>query len=148
MIFLMCSWAHFCGWLSCIAGEWVARVVDGCISRWFGADYSRFLYSFLHFPDFFLPLVIGRFRLHVAGCFCNGPFFAENWASRESLHPMLVGFGCNVPALRRLEPWIAGVSVFGDYDEPFMSCGARLPVYTLFAAFFPIGVGLLFLVFI
>ncbi len=57
----------------------------------------------------------------------------------KAFMPMLMGFGCNVPAVmasRTLE----------DEDDrkqsilmnPFMSCGARLPVYTLLAAaFFP-----------
>jgi len=53
--------------------------------------------------------------------------------------PMLVGFGCNVPAIlatRTLEnPRDRIMTVLMN---PFMSCGARLPVYTLFAvAFFP-----------
>lgn len=53
--------------------------------------------------------------------------------------PLLVGFGCTVPAL------MATRTLEGRRDRiltmllaPFMSCGARLPVYTVFAlAFFP-----------
>jgi ferrous iron transport protein B len=55
--------------------------------------------------------------------------------------PMLVGFGCNVPAI------MATRTLENERDRtltvmmnPFMSCGARLPVYALFAAaFFPTG---------
>ncbi len=55
--------------------------------------------------------------------------------------PMLVGFGCNVPAI------MATRTLENERDRtltimmnPFMSCGARLPVYALFAAaFFPVG---------
>jgi ferrous iron transport protein B len=55
--------------------------------------------------------------------------------------PMLVGFGCNVPAI------MATRTLENQRDRtltimmnPFMSCGARLPVYALFAAaFFPTG---------
>lgn len=55
--------------------------------------------------------------------------------------PMLVGFGCNVPAI------MATRTLENQRDRtltitmnPFMSCGARLPVYALFAAaFFPVG---------
>jgi ferrous iron transport protein B len=55
--------------------------------------------------------------------------------------PLLVGFGCNVPAI------MATRTLENQRDRtltimmnPFMSCGARLPVYALFAAaFFPIG---------
>jgi ferrous iron transport protein B len=53
--------------------------------------------------------------------------------------PLIVGFGCNVPSI------MAARSLGRDSDRlltiamaPFMSCGARLTVYALFAAaFFP-----------
>ncbi|MCU0858692.1 MAG: ferrous iron transport protein B [Pontiellaceae bacterium] len=53
--------------------------------------------------------------------------------------PMLVGFGCNVPGI------MAARTLDNQRDRtltvllnPFMSCGARLPVYVLFAGiFFP-----------
>ncbi len=55
--------------------------------------------------------------------------------------PMLVGFGCNVPAImatRTLET--QRDRTLAIMMNPFMSCGARLPVYALFAAaFFPTG---------
>lgn len=55
--------------------------------------------------------------------------------------PLIVGFGCNVPAI------MAARTLDNPRDRtltvmmaPFMSCGARLPVYALFAtAFFPTG---------
>lgn len=53
--------------------------------------------------------------------------------------PMLVGFGCNVPAImgtRTLES--SRDRLMSIMMIPYMSCGARLPVYALFAAvFFP-----------
>ena len=53
--------------------------------------------------------------------------------------PMLVGFGCNVPAImatRTLEDQRDRIMTI--LINPFMSCGARLPVYILFTAvFFP-----------
>ncbi|MCF7848796.1 MAG: ferrous iron transport protein B, partial [Kiritimatiellales bacterium] len=59
--------------------------------------------------------------------------------------PMLVGFGCNVPgimATRTLEN--NRDRILSILINPFMSCGARLPVYTLFAAaFFPESGGIL-----
>ncbi len=59
----------------------------------------------------------------------------------KSFVPLIVGFGCNVPAI------MAARTLENQRDRtmtivmaPFMSCGARLPVYALFAAaFFPIG---------
>nr|WP_319391217.1 Fe(2+) transporter permease subunit FeoB [uncultured Cohaesibacter sp.] len=77
----------------------------------------------------------------------------------KSFVPMLLGFGCNVPAI------MASRTLDNPRDRivtalmaPFMSCGARLPVYALFAAaFFPTGgqnlvfllyiIGILFAVF-
>lgn len=59
----------------------------------------------------------------------------------KSFIPLIVGFGCNVPAImvtRTLEH--RRDRVITVMMAPFMSCGARLPVYALFAAaFFPIG---------
>ena len=57
----------------------------------------------------------------------------------KSFVPLIVGFGCNVPAVmatRTLEHRRDRLMTIAM--APFMSCGARLPVYVLFAAaFFP-----------
>ncbi|MGR8933008.1 MAG: Fe(2+) transporter permease subunit FeoB [Gammaproteobacteria bacterium] len=57
----------------------------------------------------------------------------------KSFVPMIVGFGCNVPAImatRTLDK--QRDRILTNIMNPFMSCGARLPVYALFAAaFFP-----------
>ena len=53
----------------------------------------------------------------------------------KSFVPMLVGFGCTVPAIsatRTLES--RKDRYLTMFMAPFMSCGARLPVYALFAA--------------
>lgn len=55
--------------------------------------------------------------------------------------PMIVGFGCNVPAVmaaRTLEN--QRDRIITVMMSPFMSCGARLAIYAVFtAAFFPLG---------
>ncbi|MBQ2829452.1 MAG: ferrous iron transport protein B [Oscillospiraceae bacterium] len=59
--------------------------------------------------------------------------------SGRSIVPMLIGFGCSVPAI------MASRTLPSDRDRkmtilltPFMSCSAKLPIYALFtAAFFP-----------
>ena len=59
--------------------------------------------------------------------------------SGRSFVPMLVGFGCSVPAI------MATRTVSSDRDRkmtimlvPFMSCSAKIPIYSVFvAAFFP-----------
>lgn len=59
----------------------------------------------------------------------------------KSFVPMIVGFGCNVPAImgmRTLEN--KRDRILAVMMSPFMSCGARLAIFTVFvAAFFPIG---------
>jgi ferrous iron transport protein B len=59
----------------------------------------------------------------------------------KSFIPLIVGFGCNVPAImatRTLEN--RRDRILTVMMAPFMSCGARLPVYALFAAaMFPTG---------
>ena len=59
--------------------------------------------------------------------------------SGRSFVPMLIGFGCTVPAI------MASRTVSSDRDRkmtilltPFMSCSAKIPIYAVFtAAFFP-----------
>lgn len=59
--------------------------------------------------------------------------------SGRSFVPMLIGFGCSVPAI------MASRTVSSDRDRkmtmlliPFMSCSAKIPIYSVFtAAFFP-----------
>lgn len=57
----------------------------------------------------------------------------------KAIIPMLLGFGCSVPAImgtRTLEDEKDRLTSI--FINPFMSCSARLPIYTLFAAaFFP-----------
>ena len=59
--------------------------------------------------------------------------------SGRSIVPLLVGFGCTVPAV------MATRTLSSDRDRrmtilltPFMSCSAKIPIYAVFAAaFFP-----------
>jgi ferrous iron transport protein B len=59
----------------------------------------------------------------------------------KSFVPMIVGFGCNVPAVlatRTLEN--RRDRILTVLMSPFMSCGARLAIFAVFtAAFFPVG---------
>jgi ferrous iron transport protein B len=69
----------------------------------------------------------------------------------KSFVPLIVGFGCNVPAImatRTLDT--KRDRVLTSLMAPFMSCGARLPVFALFAAaFFPAsGQNIVFLLYI
>jgi ferrous iron transport protein B len=69
----------------------------------------------------------------------------------KSFVPMIVGFGCNVPA-------VMGARTLANPREriltvmmmPFMSCGARLAIFSVFAsAFFPkSGAGIIFVLYL
>lgn len=96
----------------------------------------------------FLPNIVILFLfislMEDSGYMSRVAFLMDKLMHRVGLHgksfvPMLVGFGCNVPAI------MAAKSIENPKDRtltmlmiPFMSCGARLPVYMLFVgAFFP-----------
>jgi len=91
-------------------------------------------------PIFFLFLCLSA--LEDSGYMARAAFVMDRWLRRIGLPgkafiPMLVGFGCNVPgilATRTLEN--RRDRLMAVLLNPFMSCGARLPVYTLFAAVF------------
>ncbi|GEA60557.1 Fe(2+) transporter permease subunit FeoB [Vibrio comitans] len=96
----------------------------------------------------FIPVIAGLYLfltlLEGSGYMSRAAFVLDKVMQKVGLPgkafvPLVLGFGCNVPAImasrtldqereRRLAASMA----------PFMSCGARLPVYALFAAaFFP-----------
>jgi len=95
----------------------------------------------------FLPnillLFLGIAFLEATGYMARAAFVMDKLMHRVGLHgksfvPMLTGFGCSIPAImatRTLEnPKDRLVTIL---VTPLMSCGARLPVYTLLiAAFF------------
>ncbi|MCW4034885.1 MAG: ferrous iron transport protein B [Candidatus Bathyarchaeota archaeon] len=91
-------------------------------------------------PIFFLFLGISL--LEDSGYLARAAFIMDRLMFKLGLHgrsfiPMLLGFGCNVPAM------MATRSIEGEKDRlitllvnPFISCGARLPVYILIAGAF------------
>ncbi len=96
----------------------------------------------------FLPNIILLFLaiafLEGTGYMARAAFIMDNLMQRIGLHgksfiPMLLGFGCTVPAImgcRTLENRRDRLTTI--LVLPFMSCGARLPIYALIIpAFFP-----------
>ena len=73
--------------------------------------------------------------------FVMDQFMRKIGLSGKAFIPLIVGFGCNVPgimAARTLDSHRERITTV--LMAPFMSCGARLAVYALFAAaFFPVG---------
>ncbi|MCI8516483.1 MAG: ferrous iron transport protein B [Hungatella sp.] len=113
------------------ASEWAVGLVSGCLDG-VGAVFG------------FLPLVLVLFLLmsfledsgYMARvAFVMDRIFRHFGLSGRSFIPMLMGFGCSVPAL------MASRTLESDKDRkitmmitPFMSCGAKLPIYAMFAA--------------
>ena len=96
----------------------------------------------------FLPIIVVMFfflsLLEDSGYIARVAFFMDKLLrkiglSGRSIVPMLIGFGCTVPAV------MATRTLPSERDRkmtilltPFMSCTAKLPIYTFFiAAFFP-----------
>lgn len=98
----------------------------------------------------FIPVIAAMFfflsLLEASGYMARAAFVVDK-AMRamglpgKSFVPMIVGFGCNVPAI------MAARTLDSERDRiltvlmsPFMSCSARLAIYSVFvAAFFPSG---------
>lgn len=96
----------------------------------------------------FVPIIFVLFfilsLLEDSGYMARGAFLMDRLMRfiglpGKAFIPMLVGFGCTVPAImatRTLDS--KRDKILTIFMAPFMSCGARLPVYALFAAaFFP-----------
>ena len=114
-------------------------VVDGIIA---GVGGVMVFVPVLLFMYFFLAL------LEDSGYMARAAFVMDRLMHALGLHgksflPMLIGFGCTVPAIyatRTLEN--EDDRILTGLLVPMMSCGARLPVYAIFAAaFFPTNSG-------
>jgi ferrous iron transport protein B len=122
--------------LAGLGGTWVeSLVLDGIVA---GVGGVLVFVPVLLFLYFFLAL------LEDSGYMARAAFVMDRLMHVLGLHgksflPMLVGFGCTVPGIyatrtleNREDRILTGLLV------PMMSCGARLPVYAVFAAaFFP-----------
>ncbi len=93
-------------------------------------------------PIFFIYISLSI--LEDSGYMARAAFIADKFMRKIGLPgkafiPLLVGFGCTVPAImatRTLEN--PRDRLFASLLTPFMSCGAKLPVYTFLAMiFFP-----------
>jgi len=124
-----------------LGGSWVESLfVDGVIAGVGGVLVFVPVMAFLY-----LALAI----LEDSGYMARAAFVMDRLMHALGLHgksflPMIVGFGCTVPAL------MATRTLDNEKDRiltgllvPFMSCGARLPVYVLLASiFFPENSGM------
>lgn len=168
-IFLFAMWVVFklTADVSAPYLDWVDGLINGPILRWglallgwigLGGTWVESLFAdgiiagvggVMVFVPVLMFLYIALAVLEDSGYMARAAFVMDRLMHTLGLHgksflPMLVGFGCTVPAMyatRTLENKkdriLTGLLV------PFMSCGARLPVYILFATiFFPKNSGL------
>jgi ferrous iron transport protein B len=141
--------------------DWIDYLFNVAITSWI----SQFL-SLLNTPDWlrsllidgvlagvgsvlvFLPSLFAMYLMlslmEQTGYMARAAFVMDRFMNKVGLHgksfiPMILGFGCNVPAIyatrtieKREARLLTGLLI------PFMSCSARLPVYLIFGiAFFP-----------
>ena len=133
------------GWLAGVCGEALARwnvnpavqslVVDGIFGG-VGSVLSFVPIIILLF--FFLSLLEDSgYMARVA--FVSDSFLRKLGLTGHSIVPMLIGFGCTVPAV------MASRTLHSTHDRwrtilltPFMSCSAKIPIYGFFTSmFFP-----------
>ena len=136
--------------------EWIAMGIDA-LAEWLRGLMPAVWWSSLLIDGVvmgigavlaFLPNIIIMFfflsLMEDSGYMARVAYTMDKIMHRIGLHgssfiPMLMGFGCNVPAI------MAAKDITNKKDRaitmmmvPFMSCSARLPVYMLFiGAFFP-----------
>lgn len=128
-------------WFGTAAGSAVpdgllrSLIVDGII----GGVGSVFSFVPLIVILFFLLSVLEDIGYMARAAFATDKILHSFGLHGQSVFPMMLGFGCSVPAimaartLKNRRDRIVTILVI-----PFMSCGAKLPVYVLLAgAFFP-----------
>jgi len=139
--------------------DWIDAMTTGPFKRW-----AEAILGFIHAPEWtaslatdgiiagvgfvlvFVPVIFAMMFfvtfLEGSGYMARAAFVMDRVMHAMGLHgrsfiPLLLGFGCNVPAIyatRTLEN--PKDKVLTSLLIPLMSCGARLPVFVLFAAVF------------
>lgn len=127
------------GWLGETVGESIPNealkslIVDGMIAG---------VGSVIMFLPNIMILFFGIALLETTGYMSRAAFLLDGFFHKFGLHgksfvPLVTGFGCSVPAymaartLKNKKDRLLTMFIIG-----FMSCGARLPVYVLFAGAF------------
>ena len=157
-IFIALLWLVF--WATFTIGQYPMDWIEAGV-EWLGAFVGRFMADGW-FKDLivdgviagvgsvlvFLPnIMILYFFISImedSGYMARAAFIVDKLMHRIGLHgksfiPMVMGFGCNVPAImatRSIESRKSRLVTMAII--PFMSCAGRLPIFVLFAgAFFP-----------
>ncbi|MDR2040533.1 MAG: ferrous iron transport protein B [Bacteroidales bacterium] len=166
-IFLIFMWIMFAGtfWLGAYPQEWIEMGV-GWLGDFIGSYMAEGSLKDLIIDGIiggvggvivFLPNIMILYLfisvLEDSGYMARAAFIMDKVMHKMGLHgksfiPLIMGFGCNVPAImstRTIES--RNSRMITMLINPLMSCSARLPVYILLVgAFFPDHPGLMMLI--
>ena len=122
--------------------DWLKELMGANATVWWGSLLTDGILEGVGAVLSFLPNIIIIFffisMMEDSGYMAREAYLMDKIMHRVGLHgrsfiPMLMGFGCNVPAI------LAAKEIKNPKDRtltmlmvPFMSCSARLPVYMLF----------------
>ena len=142
--------------------QWLAGVLDGAMERWNVSEAVRSLvvdgvFGGVGTVVSFVPIIIILFfflsMLEDSGYMARVAFVTDKLLrkiglSGRSIVPLLIGFGCSVPAVMSTR------TLSSSRDRrmtimltPFISCSAKIPIYAFFTdAFFPGHGGLVLVV--
>lgn len=125
---LLLNWLNAPTWISSLTIEGILAGVGGVM---------------VFLPSLFMMYLLLA-MMEQSGYMARAAFVMDRFMNKAGLHgksfiPMILGFGCNVPAIyatRTIKNPKA--RILTSLLIPFMSCSARLPVYMIFGmAFFP-----------
>ena len=134
----------FFGWLAGAIASWWPRGADSPLKSLLTDGIIGGVGGVLVFLPNILLLFLAIAILEDSGYMARAAFIMDRLMHKMGLHgksfiPMLIGFGCSVPAImatRTLEDEKDRLTTI--MVTPLMSCGARLPIYALIIpAFFP-----------
>ena len=141
----------FVDWVDGFINDFLAPMAYSALNllnlpEWFLRFFSEAVVGGVGFVLTFVPLIASLYFfitfLEMSGYIPRVAFLMDRFMHRLGLHgksviPLILGFGCNVPAI------VATRTMESTRDKllvimmiPFMSCPARLVVYTFFVSIF------------
>ncbi len=141
----------FVDWIDGFINDFLAPISYGALKalsfpEWFLRFFSEAVVGGVGFVLTFVPLIATLYFfitfLEMSGYIPRVAFLMDRFMHRIGLHgksviPLILGFGCNVPAIvatRTMESTRDKILVI--MMIPFMSCPARLVVFAFFASIF------------
>lgn len=133
----------FFGWLSDITAAGMGAIQA---PTWLSSFLTDGLIGGVGTVLIFLPNIMILFLiiaiLEDSGYMARAAFVMDKFMHKMNLHgksfiPMIIGFGCNVPAIMSTRTLSSEKDrILTILINPFISCSARLPIYILFTSIF------------